>query len=157
MRYIKLSQGKCAIVDDDMYEYLNQWKWHAIKGKRTFYAVRNEKSGNGNGTILMHRIILDAPQGMETDHINHNGLDNRKVNLRICTHRENLQNQRPRRAGTSKYKGVSRNKGSWTARIVYHGVRIYLGTCKSELIAARTYDATAKELFGAFAYPNFPD
>ena len=86
MKYIPLTQGKFAIVDDDMYEYLNQWKWCLRKkSERSFYAGRNDWENKKNHIVTMQQLIMNPPKGMVIDHINGNGLDNRRCNLRICT------------------------------------------------------------------------
>ena len=101
MKHIPLTQGKVAIVDDKDYEYLNQWKWYAHKKGNTYYARRSiNYKLNGKKktrTIQMHNIVLSKTDvSKEIDHKNHNGLDNRLSNLRICTHAQNLANQRIR-------------------------------------------------------------
>lgn len=153
---IPLTQGLYALVDGKDYDWLMQRKWWAVKGGRSYYAVR--QVGEKRKTIWMHREILNTPQGSFTDHINHNGLDNRKQNLRICTHSQNLRNQKLQQERTSKYKGVSwqKNCTMWVAFIGYKGKKIYLGAFDNEIEAAKKYDQKAKELFGEFAYTNFP-
>ena len=91
---IELSKGKCALVDNEDYERLMQYKWCASKTKIGYYSIRKDYTSGKQKTILMHRIIMDCPKGMIVDHINHNALDNRKENLRICTNSQNLMNQR---------------------------------------------------------------
>lgn len=105
----------------------------------------------------MHRAILNVPKGYKTDHRNHNGLDNRKQNLRIATNSENQQNQKIRKNGTSQYKGVSWNSKHklWYAQIKLNNKVKWLGDYKNEIEAAKAYDEAAKELFGEFALTNF--
>ena len=152
---IKLSCGKFAIVDAADYKRLSTYRWCALEKGRSWYA----KTLNRNGTILsMHRFITNAPKGLFVDHINHNGLDNRRQNLRLCTHLENLRNARPRKGGSSKYKGVywEKAKKRFRAKIQHNRKSIHLGYFKNEIEAAKAYDKKAKELFGEFAYLNFP-
>jgi hypothetical protein len=106
----------------------------------------------------MHRYIMKVPKGLVCDHINHNGLDNRKSNLRICTRQQNTYNQRSQKGGSSKYKGVDWNKRQkkWRARIYYKRKFYYLGYFDNEVDAAKSYDKKAKEFFKEFACPNFP-
>ena len=87
MKEIKLTQDKVALVDDEDYKWLNEFKWYCAAG----YAARNSPKINGKQSIniFMHREINNTPKGMDTDHISHNRLDNRKVNLRTCTCSEN--------------------------------------------------------------------
>jgi len=112
-RLLPLSQNKFAIVDADDYERLNKYKWCVSKTRHTNYAMRRTKGKRVKGkrvkrkTIMMHRFILNAPRGLVVDHINHNGLDNRKSNLRLCTRAENSYNSRSFNNKSSKYKGVS--------------------------------------------------
>lgn len=164
MKQIPLTQGKVAIVDDELYEWLNQWKWlaHWYKNNNSFYAERIIYLGGGRRNpkrkaVRMHRLILRVKKGQITDHINHDTLDNRRVNLRRCTNAQNLQNQLPRKNTSSKYKGVSWYKSNkkWVASIRLNYKYIYLGCFVSEIKAAEAYDAKAKEIFGEFAYLNF--
>ncbi len=161
MKQIPLTQDKFAIVDDDDYDYLMRWKWHAHVNGRTYYAVRRPrhavKGWKKKGMLQMHRVIMNVPKGCETDHINHNGWDNRKSNLRICTRGENRRNQLPAQRAKSEYKGVGRYPQGWRAKITHHYKTLHVGCYNSEIEAARAYDAKAKELFGAFAYLNFPE
>ena len=158
MAYIGLSQEKVALVDDDMWDWLNQWKWCANKHKQTFYAQRNEYSKGKCRIIYMHREILNVKKGDLTDHINRNGLDNRKCNLRLCTNSQNSQNRRPYKGKSSIYKGVyyDKQKQKWAAQICRKRIGcLYLGAYFIEIEAAKAYDAKALELFGEFAYTNF--
>ena len=154
IRYIALTQGKFAIVDAANYEWLNQYKWTAMKAGTTWYARRHSKGES----FLMHREIMQPPPGMVVDHINRNGLNNREHNLRVCTPAENQRNQRAI-GGSSQYKGVSYDKEhkKWEAGITVEGRRIHIGLFDSEVEAARAYDRRARQLFGQFAYLNFPD
>lgn len=155
MKLIPLTQGKFAIVDNGKYEWLNQWKWCAHKNGNNYYAVRKD----GNSIVKMHREILGLKKGdnKNTDHRNHNGIDNRIINLRICSRFQNQHNRSIEIGGTSKYKGVSRQKDAnkWVVYITFNNRRIYLGCFDDEVDAAESYDAKAKELFGEFAYLNF--
>lgn len=150
--------NKVALVDDDDYVYLTQWRWYAIKIKTIYYAVRNTvhpKDSSKQTPVLMHRAVLNVPQDKQTDHINHNGLDNRRSNLRVCSGDENRYNQLPLPGRASKYKGVTRHGNNWRARIKHNKTEMHLGCYKSEREAAKSYDAKAKELFGEFAWCNF--
>ena len=154
MAQIRLTQGQYAIVDNEDFARLNSFKWYANKMGNTYYAVRNSKQKS----IHMHREILGlkSGDGLLTDHINGNGFDNRRVNLRRCTRSQNQHNMHSI-WGTSKYKGVSWHKAGkkWQARICVDGKRIHLGLFDSEIEAARIYNQKARELFGEFAKPNF--
>jgi len=154
-KLIPLTQGKFAIVDPENYNELSQYKWTAAKSPNTFYAVRSAQGRQ----IRMHRLITTAPKGLVVDHINHNGLDNRKQNLRLCTRSENARNQRPQTGRSSRYKGVCwhKNQKKWLARVYSNGVTYHLGSFKSQIDAAKAYDKKAKELFGQYAHLNFPN
>ena len=151
---IPLSKGKCTIVDDGDYEWLSQWKWCYLSSA-TGYAIRQERVQGKIKGVLMHRAILDVPQGMYTDHINHDGLDNQRANLRICTPSENKAHSRKYKNNKSGYMGVHRDKdrGKWTAQI---NSNHYLGRFDDPMKAARAYDKAALELHGEFATLNFP-
>ncbi len=116
------------------------------------YCLRPD-TANGR-TIEMHRQILNAPAGLLCDHKNHNGLDNRRANLRLCTPSQNSQNQLPRAGFSSIYKGVSREKNKWRADIRLNGRPIFIGYFDDQIDAAIAYDDMAIELFGEFACLN---
>ena len=157
-RVITLTQGKFTIVDADDYERLSEHKWYAAKTKGgRFYAARNVVRSAGRRMVLMHREIMNPPPGMVCDHKNHNTLDNRKSNLRICTPAQNAYNQLPKANGTSRYKGVHWRKDhqKWQASIFHDGRRIHIGYYDYEADAAIAYDDMAIDLFGEFACLNF--
>ncbi len=152
---IELSHGKFAIVDAEDYEQLSQYKWCAVQREWTWYA----KTFLLDGTpISIHRVITDAPKGLVVHHIDHNGLNNRRSNLQLCTNIQNQRSRGPNRVGSSKYKGVHRRKSckKFRARITHNGKNIHLGLFESEIDAAKAYDKAAKKYFGSFAYLNFP-
>lgn len=90
-KVIALSQGKVAVVDNEDYEWLNQWKWSALKSRATWYAVRQDYSGNKQKTIYMHRQILNSHPGQKTHHLNGDGLDNRRANILRCNRSEHAK------------------------------------------------------------------
>jgi hypothetical protein len=159
-RRIPLTQGKIAIVDPEDYKHLKKYKWYARKSRRTFYAVCyiTKPKYLGRRNVYMHQLVIHVPAGMDCDHINHNGLDNRKANLRAATHTQNLWNRRKFKPyAHSKYKGVdwARHTKRWRGRISVNGKRIHLGHFDSEIEAAKAYDEGAKKYFGEFAALNF--
>ncbi len=157
MKQIELTQGKVALVDDKDFEWLSQWKWHAIRlsycgftAKRTCYFCGQQKQ------VFMHRIITNAPTNMVVDHKNHNTLDNQRHNLRVCTKMQN-QHNRKKQEGSSKYKGVYwyNSTKKWCAAIKSNNKRTYLGYFDNEMEAAKAYDVAAKKLHGEFANLNY--
>lgn len=159
---IFLTQDKFAIVDDEDFVELSKYKWYAHWDGYNWYALRNITLISGSkaifkqSTISMHRTIMHPLPGFEIDHRNKNSLNNKKTNLRICTHQQNIQNIRKKK-GTSKFKGVRWVKlnHKWGAQIGTNGKTIYLGLFENESKAAKIYDQKAKELFGEFALTNF--
>ena len=152
-RKIGLTQGKYTIVDPERYEELAKHKWFAKRCDRRFYAVGWDKNKNLN----MHQVIMGSAEGKVIDHINHNGLDNRRANLRFVTTRQNSWNKRKNRGNySSRYKGVawSKSRKKWRTRITWNGRWIFLGYFDDEEAAAMAYDAKAKELFGDYASLN---
>jgi len=155
---IPLTQGQVAIVDADDYPLISQHKWHAQRCLHKYYALTNINLDNGSRTqISMHRMIMDAPKGLEVDHIDRNGLNNRRSNLRLATHAQNTRNQGKWKETASKYKGLSLDKRDmkWQVKVFYNGKYVTVGRFFDEEEAARAYDAKARELFGEFAHCNF--
>lgn len=156
-KQIFLTQNKIALVDDDDFDYLNQWKWCALHMHKTnWYAVRSSSRIDGKSkTVLMHRLILDVPKNLVIDHLNGDGLDNRRGNLRICTSRENSRNKKIQKNNTTKYKGVSRfNDKKYQVKIKVDGKLLHLGLFENLLDAARAYDKAASKYYGEFANLN---
>lgn len=154
---ITLSQGKVALVDDSDFASLSQHRWYAMETNGIWYAARKSTKGEGKRTtVLMHRQVLNPHRPYEVDHINHDGLDNRRNNLRLCRHSQNMANQRCSR-GSSRYKGVFWEKGKrrWRSEIKVNQRSRTIGRFSDEVSAALAYDLAAIETFGLFAHPNF--
>ena len=159
MKLIKLTRGLFAQVDDEDYEYLNQFNWYAAKGHNTPYAMRTTFVNGKRTQLGMHRQIMEmAGKGMVVDHKDLDGLNNQKYNLRICTQSQNTINSKKnnKQKTFSKYKGVTRRKdrGTWKAHIGVNNKRIELGNYKNEVDAAKAYNEGAKKYHGEFAYLN---
>ena len=152
MKYIPLTKGKYAIVDDDDFEYLNQWKW-CMTG---FYAGRGIGNYKNRGRIYLHRVIMGEPKGSEVDHINFDKLDNRKSNLRVCSKADNRRHVGLRKNNTSGFKGVSWHKlvKKWYATIQVDGKQISKGWFENRIDAAKEYDRLSKKYHGDFAHLN---
>ena len=160
MHLIELTHGRFAKVDDEDVELLIHHQWHASPGANdNWYATTSVPADGGLKKLAMHRLLLNAPEGLEVDHINGDGLDNRRINLRLCTHAENMRNTGPR-GGTSQYKGVQcrpeRGSRPWQAMITSRGTTYNLGFFADEVEAAQAYDMMAGVLHGEFARLNFP-
>lgn len=158
MKKIPLTQGQFALVDDEDYDWLNQWKWYAYKSRNTFYVECCQRGRR----VKMHRMILGLKygDGKQIDHKDGNGLNNQRHNLRVCNYSQNNFNKGPqKRITSSRFKGVHWHKRDkiWITRIQYNNKEIHIGQYKNEIKAGKAYDRKAKELFGEFARPNFPE
>jgi hypothetical protein len=147
---IPIGEDLFALVDDEDYELVSKFNWHKHKSSSygQYYASSNVK---------MHRLVMDAKPGEIIDHINGDSLDNRKENLRLCTHSQNQQNTQSR-GGSSRYKGVSYNKKAkkWRGGFFIHGKTYYCGSFESEDECARAVDKKRLEICGEFAVLNLP-
>jgi hypothetical protein len=158
---IPLRGGLIALVDEVDAELVAGYRWRAVKIKHCFYA-RTQLREPGWPCVYMHRLLLAVPRGVCVDHINHDGLDNQRANLRVCSKAQNLANARKRispRGTHSDFKGIIfiGRLQKWRAQISFQKVRRYLGHYSSEVEAARAYDRAARETFGDFACVNFPE
>jgi hypothetical protein len=154
-RTIALTKGQFALVDADDYDYLMQFHWSAHWDP----SINGYYARQGHGGPRMHNVIA----GLYVDHKNRLGLDNRKENLRPCSHEENCRNRKLRADSRNGFKGAhlvgpnpkKKDRGGWIARIQIEGKRIALGRFKSAEEAAKAYDFAALCLFGEFALLNF--
>lgn len=153
MKTIELTQGQVALVNDEDYADLTKYKWHVHKYKKLWYAQRNLKKVNGYSSLGMHRVIMNCPEDMVVDHINHNGLDNRKENLRVCFRIQNRWNT-TFSAGVSKYKGVRFLQNRWHAQIGANRKKIHIGYYDTEELAALAYNEAAIKYHKEFAALN---
>jgi hypothetical protein len=161
VREIPLKGGQTALVDDEDYEPLSQYRWQAHQSNSDVYAARTSEVGGKRRTVWMHRLIMGAPPDKRVDHLNHNTLDNRRSNLRVVSGRENSYNRRKLKRSTSVYKGVYKRIGDSEWRAELRGgsppKHYYLGSFPSEEQAARAYDEKAREVYGEHAALNFPE
>jgi hypothetical protein len=162
MQRLSLSKGYFSLIDDDDYMRLSQYKWTAmVTGQhiKRIYAYRRtgwrKDARRYQKSIWLHREIMDAPKGMDVDHINHDTLDNRKQNLRLATRSQNLANNR-RPIGATGFRGVCRTSSGELLPFKAQIKGEYLGTFANAVDAARAYDTAASKKFGEFARLNFP-
>lgn len=151
--------GHYALIDERDAELVAPFPWRILKRGNRSYAMSHTPIGEGRyRAVQMHRLIMDAPVGTDVDHINGDGLDNRRENLRFCNDSLNAANRAIRPGGSSRYRGVAWHArcGKWQASIKVHDKNHYLGVFQSEEAAAYAYDNAAREYFGEFARLNFP-
>lgn len=150
---VPLSQGRVALIDDADAELVLGHRWYMQSHHGNRYAMRRVRNGGQRAVQPLHRLLTGWPL---VDHINGNGLDNRRANLREATHAENMRNRRMSRNNTSGFKGVVLEGSRWRARIRFDRQRVSLGAFATAEEAANAYDAAARELHGEFAALNFP-
>jgi len=156
MKKIVLNNNMVATVDDEDFEYLNQFTWRGFQRKNTWYAERTDRSTPIRKTVYMHREITGAPEDMKVDHKDRNGLNNTRENLRVCTNSQNCKNRVKSKSNTTGYKGVGAcGNGKFKATIGNDSKLIHLGIFDTKEDAARAYDEAAKKLHGEFAKLNF--
>ncbi len=150
---VHINGGTAVLIDDEDYDKIKESSW-LFSGRYAYRQVWNKGKGK---TEYMHRIIMGNPKNLEIDHINGNGIDNRKSNLRFATHKQNMANQKSCKTATSQFKGVcwvKRDK-KWEASIQTDNRTKHLGYYENEADAAKAYDKEAIKLFGSFARLNF--
>lgn len=151
MKTILATHNKVILVDDSDFDLVSKFKW---SGRGRYPVARIEGK-----TIELHRILIKPPFGFEVDHKNRNTFDNRRDNLRIATHKQNLSNRSKSKEKTSNFKGVSwhtsHNKWRSTITTGNPSKQKFLGHFHSPYLAAKAYDAAARKLFGEFACVNF--
>lgn len=156
--FLMLGYERFSLVDLDTLPLLEEHLWQFHTGG---YAFAVHWINQRRVAFYLHRLITNAPKGSEVDHINRNKLDNRFCNLRLCTSQNNSWNAKKttRQDATSRFKGVTLNRpvGSWIAKVKMNYKSVNLGSFRTEIEAARAYDAWARKNFGEFAACNFPE
>lgn len=148
---IRLNRGDTLIIDERDYLSINKYSWTSNNG----YVFRTKFDNGSAKRIYIHRHLTKAPDGMVVDHINGNPLDNRRSNLRVCTHKENSRNRKKPNSGLlSKFKGVRPRENGFEANVSTEGKTYYVGTFSSEIEAAIAYNQKATKLFGEYAMLN---
>jgi len=159
-RWVALTKGMFALVDETDFVDVSRWNWCVMECVGLWYAMRGRTpeevlSSGKKAPVLLHRYLLHEPFE-EVDHRNGDGLDNRRENLRASTHAQNMMNS-PSRVGSSRFKGVSLSRGRWRATIRDDYRTVHLGRFDTEKEAAHAYDEAARRLHGSeFARVNFP-
>lgn len=159
MAEIQLTRGHVAIVDDNDFDWLNQWKWFTRESHGIWYAERRTLASEGRGrrNVAMHAFLMRPDPGLEVDHRDGDGLNNRRSNLRVCVRAHNLLNRRLRSDNSTGFKGVALRGGRYFARVQAFGQEHSLGYYRTAEEAARAYDRGARVHHGEFARLNFPD
>lgn len=153
---IELTQGYVTIVDDADFKAVSYFKWYALRGAKGVYAARRNVRGQYPRILLMHRYLLDAPEGIEVDHIDNDSLNNTRSNLRLATKSQNGASTRrfDSDGNVKRTRGVGFYRNKWTASIKVDGRSIYLGRYDTEVDAQHVYDDAARKYFGEFARLN---
>lgn len=155
--FLSLTKGYMTIFDISDIELAKSGHWLAMQTKRSVYAARFRTVGKGKrGLVSFHREAISASIGFDADHIDGNGLNNKRSNLRVATRHQNMCNGRSAKGSSSQFKGVSwsTRQRKWVAKIMANGETVNLGTFDDEIEAARSYDVAAERLHGSFARLN---
>lgn len=152
---LTLSNGMVSLISEGDASTLGMYRWHMSKPKSSVTQYAKARVTHHRLSVLMHRVILCFPL-MDVDHINRDGLDNRRENLRLCSRQQNACNRRLIEVKTSKYRGVYKDRNKWRAQVKQNGCLVSLGSFVDEVDAALRYDKFVKSLRGEFAVLNFP-
>lgn len=147
--------GETILIDDEDANIVAGITWSVLRIRQLAYATARVEGKR----VYMHRVVSHAPDGVSVDHINGEGLDNQKANLRFVTHSQNCMNTRKRSNQSSRFRGVyfDKGKGRWRAQVTASGVQTTIGTFESEEAAAVAYDREARLRFGQYGRYNFPN
>ena len=150
MKLIQLTQGQFAMVDDEDFEELNQFKWYANSSNKYFRAIRNIRINGKYTTVKLHRVIMSAQKGDIIDHIDGDTLNNQRSNLRFCTNSQNQHNSKIRSNNKSGFKGVHLSRKGFRAEIRLNGKVIYLGRRSTAEEAHELYKEASEKYHGDF-------
>lgn len=159
MKFIPLTQGKTALIDDEDFELVSEYKWYPLSTSAGLVYANGYLLRNGHrSVVLMHRLLMNAQPGQGIDHRNRNGLDNRRFNLRFATRSQNAINRISKRKASSRFKGVHWHKSNrkWVARVRYGKQEFHIGYFREEKAAALAYDAAVLKICPDYARLNFP-
>lgn len=149
---VPLTKGLHAVIDAKDARFIEGFNWQAAVSGRSVYAQRHVRENGKRNAVLMHRVLADAPGGLEVDHIDSDGLNNRSGNLRVVTKAQNQQNARAKVTNTAGFKGVTLHKmtGRWQAKICANGIYHHLGLHKTPELAHAAYVAASATYHGEF-------
>ena len=156
VKEIQLANNKgVALVDDEDYDKLIKYKWH-LRDIKIMHAGTKVKIDGKWFEKRMHHFLVNVPEGFEVDHIDQNGLNNQKSNLRVATHSQNMMNRNSFKGSSSKYKGVSFDKkcNKWRSEVSLNKKHYYLGMFENESDAAMAYNKRALKLHGEYVNLN---
>lgn len=153
---VALPSGHVALIDTGDLELISTYRWFIRRSRGGLYVRGYPLGGPNVPDVHLHRLILGAPDGAEVDHINRDGLDNRRANLRLVTRAQNVRNMGGQRRSRSGYKGVAwdARTSKWRAKIEIDGHAIHLGRFADAWDAAQAYNAAARAAWGEFAFQN---
>lgn len=160
MKYIRLTKGKFCLVDDKDFKKVSKYNWFVFSGRKNYAArmIKNIKVRKRQSMMFMHRMIMNSSENYHIDHINGDGLDNRRNNLRVCTSRQNSLNRSYTKKNKVGFKGVRLSKRSlskgYIAQIVNEGKQVYLGYFFTKEDAARAYNKASIKFHGKYGYVN---
>ena len=155
---IQLTKGAVTLIDEADFDLVRKHAWYVMKSPRSSYAGTSIYENGKQKTIRLHRLILGVTESkLQVDHIDGNGLNNRRSNLRVCSSAQNMMNKRKYLNSTSGIKGVYAVRNKWRAIITHKGDRFNLGLFEQREDAAKAYDMAARNLFGEFANLNMTE
>jgi hypothetical protein len=156
MKEVEVRHGLVALIDDEDWEAVSVHDWRAMFSNGRPYAYSLPRKYFGSHRLSMHRLIMQPMVGVEVDHVSGDTLDNRRANLRVASHAENMRNRKTHRNNTSGFKGVYRAGERWRAQLCIDSKNVCIGRFDTAREAAEAYDRSARLHYGDFARTNFP-